>query len=413
MASCPRVERGLLPGALKAGDALAVCALAATGGLAVTWQRAAARERHLLEVMAEMGRATSQLPDARTQVCDIGRQVLRGDANLLLVPDDGELVSATVSGPPLPPMRVRVDDPRSAIARAFREQEIVFAADGPALEHPALRELGARAAVAAPVTRVGMRMGVCVCAWRRHRRRLTARERRLAEIFAEEKGQAVQRAEMFAQAVDLARAQVRTRLARDLHDSVAQDLAVLGVYAETAARALDDRPEVLAEAVPRLRDHAGKANDEMRELLDTLRVGETLVELGIADLVDGVVADFRHRCRQIAVTAEIPPQDGRDVHPAVRETVYFVLREALHNAATHARASSVRVLTELGPDDLTLVVEDDGRGFDPASTRAGRHGLTGMRERAQLAGGELEIRSAPGAGTTVRLRLGLARPGER
>jgi signal transduction histidine kinase len=397
---------------LKAGLALAVSALATTGGLAVSWRRAAARERHLLEVLADVGRVTSQVPDARRQACDAGRELLRGDSNAMLVPDGGELVTAIVSGMPLS-MRVQADDPDSPVARAYREQQLVFVASGAALEHPALRELGARAVLAAPITRTGMRMGVCLCVWRRHTRRLTRRERRLGELLAHEKGLSVQRAKLFAQAVDLARAQVRVRLARDLHDSVAQDLAVLGLYAETAARAIGEHPEVLSEAVPRLHDHAARANDQMRELLDALRVGETLVELGIADLVDGVVADFRHRCRQMTVTAEIPADDGFDVHPAVRETVYFVLREALHNAATHARASSVSVRAQVRQELLTLMVEDDGRGFDPATAGPGRHGLTGMRERAQIAGGDLEIRSAPGAGTTVLLRIGHPRAAER
>jgi signal transduction histidine kinase len=89
----------------------------------------------------------------------------------------------------------------------------------------------------------------------------------------------------------------------------------------------------------------------------------------------------------------------------VRETVYFVLRESLHNAGQHAHASSVRVLTRIGPDAIGLVVEDNGRGFAVEDAHEGRLGLVGMRERAQLAGGELQVESEPGAGTTVSLRI--------
>jgi signal transduction histidine kinase len=102
---------------------------------------------------------------------------------------------------------------------------------------------------------------------------------------------------------------------------------------------------------------------------------------------------------------------GRDSHhgledgPAVRETVYFVLREALHNIATHAGADHVRVRLATDPERIRLEVEDDGKGFDPASQRGGGHGLVGMRERAALAGGTLDVRSAPGEGTTIILTM--------
>jgi signal transduction histidine kinase len=390
---------------LNAAEALALTAAAATGGLAVGWRRAAARERRLLEGLADLARETSRLPDARQQVCDTALALMGADADALMVPTGGELVADRTSGEELPLLRVAIDDPDAVPARAFREQRLVFASGGAALAHPALRGFDARAVLAVPITRVGVRIGLCIWLWRGRKRRLSARERGLAELISNEKGMAIQRAEMFVQAVDLMRSQVRTRLARDLHDSVAQDLAVVGVYAETAARALEKRPDVLADAVPRLQEHAAKANDQMRELLDTLRDGGTLVELGIPDLVDAVVADFRRRAPGLDVTTEIPAEIGFDVGPAVRETVYFVLREALHNAATHADAGSARVSAQARPDLLTLTVEDDGRGFDPAAAPRGRHGLVGMRERAELAGGRLEVRSAPGSGTTVRLQI--------
>jgi signal transduction histidine kinase len=367
------------------------------------WRRCAARERELLRLLADMARVTSRLPDARQQVVEAELQLLEADADALLVPSDGALVASHTSGVPIPRLRIPSDHPDSVVARAYRDQRLVFVRRRPVLELQALRGVGARALLAVPVTRVGIRLGVSLWIWRAARRRPSLRERRLAGMLGDEKGQSIQRAEMFAQAVDLARSQVRLRLARDLHDSVAQELAVLRLYAGTAAGALQ-KPEALADVLPLLETHAGKAHEEMRRLLDTLRAGHTLIELSVSDLVDGLVADFRQRCRQIRVTVEIPG-DGFDVRPSVRETIYFVLREALNNAAEHSHASAVRVQTRADPDRVTLLVEDDGRGFDPAEPHEGRLGLVGMRERAQLAGGRLEIRSAPGTGTTVRLQL--------
>jgi signal transduction histidine kinase len=143
----------------------------------------------------------------------------------------------------------------------------------------------------------------------------------------------------------------------------------------------------------------------MRALLDALRDDRAVVDLGIADVVDAVVNDFRQRCRDVDLQVEIPGREGFEPRPAVRETVYYVLREALHNAARHARASSISVRTRAEPEAVTLEVEDDGRGFDADAREHGHHGLQGMRERAELAGGELEVSSMPGSGTKVSLRI--------
>jgi signal transduction histidine kinase len=207
------------------------------------------------------------------------------------------------------------------------------------------------------------------------------------------------------QAAELTRTQVRARVARDLHDSVVQELAVMRIYAKTATDALAGHPEVLGEVLPEIESHATRAHEEMRDLLDALRLGRPLVELDLADLVDTVAADFRQRQSGVALTVDISAADGRDVRPAVREAVYFVLREALNNVASHAHAGMVGVHLERGREGVSMVVRDDGRGFDPAGAQERRLGLTGMRERAQLAAGRLEVDSAPGHGTTVTLHI--------
>jgi signal transduction histidine kinase len=150
----------------------------------------------------------------------------------------------------------------------------------------------------------------------------------------------------------------------------------------------------------------------MRELLDALRVDRPLVELTLAEIIDALVADFRDRC-PVEVSVERPARDTFRLRRGVRETVYFVLREALHNAARHSHAAHVRVVLQVDDDCLTLTVEDDGSGFDIARTEPGRHGLLGMRERAQLVGGELEIKSAPATGTIVNLRIPHPRDDQR
>jgi signal transduction histidine kinase len=372
---------------------------------AAGWRRASSRERRLIAALGELAGATSRQLDARQQACDAARRAMNADVDALFVPDDGHLIGDTVSGAELPTVRVAVDHPRSLIARAFRDQEMIFVNSGESFDLPVVKQLGARALLAAPVTRVGFRFGVNVWAWRRRKRRLSDHDRRLAGLLADEKGMTIQYAERLTQAVELMRTQVRARVARDLHDSVVQELAVMTIYAKTAADALTLHPEVLSEVVPEIESHASKAHQEMRDLLDALRVGRPLVELHLDDLVDAVAADFRHRCPMVGLSVETSPADGRDVRPAVREAVYFVLREGLHNVATHGAAHTVGVQLEVGPDGVRLVVRDDGCGFDLGTVHQRRHGLSGMQERAQLAGGRLEIVSSPGHGTIITLRV--------
>jgi signal transduction histidine kinase len=95
------------------------------------------------------------------------------------------------------------------------------------------------------------------------------------------------------------------------------------------------------------------------------------------------------------------------LRPGVDEEVFRIAQEALHNALRHARAERIAVRLEENGDGLGLSVSDDGAGFDPAAPalRARRLGLTSMEERARGLGGRLEIESAPGAGTSVRLEV--------
>lgn len=378
---------------------------AVAGACAAGWRRAAARERRLIETLGELAGASSRQLDARQEACDTARRAMNADADALFLADDAQLVSDTVSGVEIPTVRVPIDHPRSIIARAFREQELIFVNSGESFELPVVQQLGGRALLAAPVTRVGFRFGVCLWGWRRRKRRLSERDRRLARLLADEKGMIINYSEPLTQAVELMRTQVRARLARDLHDSVVQELAVMTIYAKTACDALTLGPEVLSDVVPEIESHASRAHQEMRALLDALRVGRPLIELALDDIVDAVVMDFRHRCAGVGLSIETNADRGREVRPAVREAVYFVLREALQNVANHGGARAVGVQLRVDHDGVRLVVRDDGRGFDVATAQERRYGLSGMRERAQLAGGRLELASAPGQGTVVALAI--------
>ena len=105
----------------------------------------------------------------------------------------------------------------------------------------------------------------------------------------------------------------------------------------------------------------------------------------------------------------IPP--GR-LTDEIEITLYRIAQEALNNVAKHARARNVAVLIEVRPDRASLIIEDDGAGFDPEQPTGARQrfGINGMHERATLAGGTLVLQSAPGKGTTVAARIPLPAP---
>jgi signal transduction histidine kinase len=148
-----------------------------------------------------------------------------------------------------------------------------------------------------------------------------------------------------------------------------------------------------------VRSLAGEAMDELRSVIVHLRPPALEAEglaVALAKHVD--VLRGAHR-REIALDV-----DGECPRP-VQTDVFRIAQEALHNALRHASAAHIAVRLHCGGDRFELTVRDDGIGFDTGAVRSRRLGLTTMAERAAAVGGALEIDSAPGCGTTVRLRV--------
>lgn len=197
----------------------------------------------------------------------------------------------------------------------------------------------------------------------------------------------------------------RHRIARDLHDSVSQALFSLHARAQVVRRALAaDDPALATEAAQDLELLARQATTEMRALLTEPRPAPE----DCADLVPRLreLADGVHVREGLPVELTVRPADLPPFAATTVEHLARVAGEAVHNAVKHAAATGVRVRVTLEERVLTLVVQDDGRGFDSSETSAGL-GQRTMRERAELLGGALEVRSAPGGGTTVRVTVPL------
>jgi two-component system sensor histidine kinase UhpB len=199
----------------------------------------------------------------------------------------------------------------------------------------------------------------------------------------------------------------RRRLARDLHDEVNQALTAILLRLEALAQ---DTPPERADEVAELKRLVNQAMDELLTLARQLRPSA----LDDHGLVPAVEAQLKRFSARTGIEVRMSTEGDPNELPEVMQTAIFrVAQEALTNVARHAGATVVEV--ELDEEDgrAELRVRDDGAGFDPgAIPRAGTEGpgaglgLGGMAERARLVGGELDVRSAPGGGTSVTLRVG-------
>jgi len=226
----------------------------------------------------------------------------------------------------------------------------------------------------------------------------------LIGVLAAHAAIAITNARLYEESRELSVVAERNRLALDLHDAVSQKLFGLVLSAEAAATLLERDPASARAQVAKLQTLAQEALDELRSLVFELRPPD-LEKDGLCGALRKHVETLRRaqqREIELDVDETIPGNVERDGE------VLRIAQEALQNALRHADAE--HVVLRLHSDDGRLVLEvaDDGVGFEPGATglQSRRLGLTSMKERAQRLGGSLEIRSAPRAGTTVRLEVG-------
>ena len=191
----------------------------------------------------------------------------------------------------------------------------------------------------------------------------------------------------------------RRRVARDLHDEVNQALTAILLRLEALAQ---DSPPERSEDVAELKRLANQAMDELLNLARQLRPA-ALDDHGLVPAIESQLRVFSERT---GITARLNTEGTPDGLDEERQTaLYRVTQEALVNAGRHGGATHVEVdLTTSGPS-AELRVRDDGEGFEPAVGESHGLGLQGMAERARLVGGELDVRSSPGAGTEITMRL--------
>jgi signal transduction histidine kinase len=230
----------------------------------------------------------------------------------------------------------------------------------------------------------------------------------LIELLASHAAIAITNARLYERSRELSIISERNRLALELHDVVSQKLFSVMLTAEAAAGQLDRDPAAARAQLVRLRELARESLDELRSLIMGLRPpelerdgleGALRKELEMVAHVHGIEIEFEV---DGATDGKAPDGNGEREFAILR-----IAHEALNNAVRHAHADHVTVRLSQRPDRVTVEVRDDGVGFEPdrAEVRSRHLGLTSMEERARDLGGRLEIRSAPGAGTTVLLKV--------
>ena len=229
---------------------------------------------------------------------------------------------------------------------------------------------------------------LCVCAaltsvWLAHRLRVRSVVSRLELIAAE-----------------------RTRFSRELHDSLLQGFSGVVFLLEAAARQFESAPEASKRRLDRALDQADQSLREARQMIGSMRIpaleNHTLAEAlrtTIGEMVSGIDVDFQFEVRGRAQQA---PYN-------VEANLFLLAREAVINALNHAAASRIRLTLAYTLQELRVTVEDNGKGFDPdvALSKAGHWGFRGMQERARVAGGNFQVNSAPGHGSTIEVSVPL------
>jgi signal transduction histidine kinase len=190
----------------------------------------------------------------------------------------------------------------------------------------------------------------------------------------------------------------RSRIARELHDDVSQRLAALKINLTVLGRFVDPEGQSLAsEAVAK----ADAIGTDLRDLSHRLHPARLRV-MGLAAAIDGLQTELARPDVSIVFTHDaVPPELPREV----TVSLFRVVQEALHNALKYSKARTITIKLTGADGGLTLTIADDGVGFDAAGAVRTGLGLTSMQERVQALGGTLAIRSRPGAGTTLDIRV--------
>ena len=237
-------------------------------------------------------------------------------------------------------------------------------------------------------------------------RELTPDELQLLHAVGDLLSIAIERARLFEQRKQMGALEERNRLAREIHDTLAQGLTAIALQLESAEALMDTGDDPLGvrqrvgQALMLARDNLNEARRSVLDLRAAPLEGRTLVE-AVEELARNTVGEAGLEVN-VKVTGA-----GRPLSPRIEAGLYRIAQEALNNVVSHAEAGRVEVGIETTPEQIVLTIEDDGRGFNIEDVTDAGYGLVGLNERARLLGGELTLESSAGVGTRLKVHVPL------
>ena len=367
------------------------------------------QRRHDLEALYradESLHSSLRLDDVLRSLVDVATDVMNADRISVTIwdPDKQQLVTAAARGYSPESTSTPLTAGQDVAIEDVLGADIVVITDvatDARVATPRLRELiqheGIRTALAAPILVAGQPFGIFSVAFCTEHTP-SSDEERLVQALAQRAGLAIHNARLFEQAQQVATAEERQRLARELHDAVTQTLFSASLIAEVLPRLWASKPEEGRERLEELRRLTRGALAEMRTLLVELRPA-ALVETPLGLLLNQLADALSSRTSaRIEVRADA---DARLLPPEVQVGLYRIAQEALNNTVKHAAAQRSEVRLHHRPTSVGLIIVDDGHGFDTSSTAPGHLGLGIMHERARAIGARLRINSRIGSGTRV------------
>ncbi len=366
-----------------------------------------------LQSLSEVGNALSKeidLPTLLQLVVTRLRELIDARLVFTAIPQaDGHAVIETAAGEDAGRyLGMTLDHGRSKTARVLerrRSERVDSLIDDPEVDQAAARRMGAQTGLWVPLLVGDRAIGVIVAQDRQGGDpRFTDEDLRIAEAFAERASVAIELSERVAR--DALRRVVggqeleRKRLARELHDETGQALTsiLLGLKQIEDAQSDEER----RQSVLALREQVVTTLHDVRRLAVELRP-KALDDFGLVAALERLAETFAEQTG-LAVHVEAGLGDAR-LTGEVETALYRIIQEALTNVIKHANATTVSVVLTRTPDRVAVVVEDDGRGFDPAQSDHDGLGLLGMRERISLVGGRLTVESNDEQGTTVAVEV--------
>jgi signal transduction histidine kinase len=365
------------------------------------------RQLELLREVSDSLARETELPAVLDVAVSLLRRLVPARRSLAILPEDGLLRVVAADGADSA-AALRLTMPREAskggkVMARRRSERVDSVLDDPESDQSFMRQLGSRAALLLPLVVSGEAIGLLAA----HDAlspsgRFDESDLRLAEAFAGSVAAAVDLAGRVARdsvkGILQGQERERRRLARELHDETGQALTAILVGLRHVRNA--GSTAELQRAAAELDELATDALENVRRLALELRPA-SLDDFGLSAALERLVESARERSERVV---QLEVRLSRRLDDEIETTVYRVVQEALTNVVRHAEAPSASVVVVHQGSALTVVVEDDGRGFD-VDGPTDRFGLVSMRERLAIVRGTLDIDSEPGRGTTLRASI--------